>query len=84
MKASIRTFQGYDQVGERLVLRRYATAIALMKPSYHDRLLRLGAGKMAQAELSGVIDVPFFRSGKEMKFLLNSDAHGSDTDTGRL
>ena len=27
--------------------------------------------------------IPFFRSGKEMKSLLNSYAHGSDTDTGQ-
>jgi integration host factor subunit beta len=65
--------------GDRVELRGFGVFFVKLREGRTGRNPRTGASVSVESKA-----VPFFRSGKEMKFLLNSDAHGSDTDTGRL
>ena len=64
--------------GDRVELRGFGVFFTKFREGRTGRNPRTGAmvsvGRKA---------VPFFRSGREMKSLLNSHAHGSDTDAGQ-
>jgi integration host factor subunit beta len=64
--------------GDRVELRGFGVFFARFREGRTGRNPRTGALVSVESKA-----IPFFRSGKEMKLLLNSYAHGSDTDTGR-
>jgi integration host factor subunit beta len=64
--------------GDRVELRGFGVFFTKFRAGRTGRNPRTGA--LVSVERKAV---PFFRSGKEMKLLLNSHAHGSDTDAGQ-
>jgi integration host factor subunit beta len=64
--------------GDRVELRGFGVFFVRFREGRTGRNPRTGALVSVESKA-----VPFFRSGKEMKSLLNSYAHGSDTDTGQ-
>jgi integration host factor subunit beta len=64
--------------GDRVELRGFGVFFAKFREGRTGRNPRTGAVVSVGSKA-----VPFFRSGKEMKSLLNSDAHGPDIDTGQ-
>ena len=64
--------------GDRVELRGFGVFFAKFRAGRTGRNPRTGA--LVSVERKAV---PFFRSGREMKLLLNSHAHGSDTDAGQ-
>ena len=63
--------------GDRVELRGFGVFFVKFREGRTGRNPRTGA-----AVSVGRKAVPFFRSGREMKSRLNSDAHGSDIDAG--
>jgi integration host factor subunit beta len=63
--------------GDRVELRGVGVFFVKFREGRTGRNPRTGA-----AVSVGRKAVPFFRSGREMKSRLNSDAHGSDIDAG--
>jgi integration host factor subunit beta len=64
--------------GDRVELRGFGVFFVKLRDSRTGGNPRTGALVSVESKA-----VPFFRSGKEMKLLLNSYEYGSDTDTGR-
>jgi integration host factor subunit beta len=64
--------------GDRVELRGFGVFFAKFREGRTGRNPRTGAVVSVGSKA-----VPFFRSGKEMKSLLNSYAHGPDIDTGQ-
>jgi integration host factor subunit beta len=64
--------------GDRVELRGFGVFFVKFREGRTGRNPRTGALVTVESKA-----VPFFRSGKEMKSLLNSYAHDSDSDTGR-
>jgi integration host factor subunit beta len=64
--------------GDRVELRGFGVFFVKYREARTGRNPRTGA--LVSVERKAV---PFFRSGREMKLLLNSHAHGSDTDEGQ-
>ena len=65
--------------GDRVELRGFGVFFAKFRAGRTGRNPRTGA--LVSVERKAI---PFFRTGREMKLLLNSCAHGSDTDAGGL
>jgi integration host factor subunit beta len=65
--------------GDRVELRGFGGFFVKYREGRTGRNPRTGA--LVSVERKAI---PFFRSGREMKLLLNSYAHGSDTDAGGL
>ncbi len=63
---------------DRVELRGFGVFFVRFREGRTGRNPRTGALVSVQGKA-----VPFFRSGREMKSLLNSYAHGSDTDAGQ-
>ena len=64
--------------GDRVELRGFGVFFVRFREGRTGRNPRTGVLVSVESKA-----VPFFRSGKEMKSLLNSYAHGSNTDTGQ-
>jgi integration host factor subunit beta len=64
--------------GDRVELRGFGIFFVRLREGRKARNPRTAA--LVSVERKAV---PFFRSGREMKLLLNSHAHGSDTDAGQ-
>jgi integration host factor subunit beta len=64
--------------GDRVELRGFGVFFVKYREGRTGRNPRTGA--LVSVERKAI---PFFRSGREMKLLLNSYAHGSDTDAGQ-
>jgi integration host factor subunit beta len=63
--------------GDRVELRGFGVFFVKFREATTGRNPRTGASVSVESKA-----VPFFRSGKEMRSLLNSYAHGSDIDAG--
>jgi integration host factor subunit beta len=64
--------------GDRVELRGFGSFFVKFREARTGRNPRTGASVLVERKA-----VPFLRSGKEMKSLLNSPAHGSDIDAGQ-